>query len=186
MNCHPDRSEAKWRDLRFGQSASKADGSVALPFVNPERSGEPALSEVEWGSAVFSPDNKSTWKRRPFLCHPDRSAAEWRDLRFGQSASKADGSVALPFVIPSVPEFPATRHWIRQRVRLSVKKGAGISRNPLSSTGNPSEAEGSAVPRTFMEMFFDVAQPRACPERSRMGICLSTTSTQNPRGELND
>jgi hypothetical protein len=24
MNCHPDRSEAKWRDLLFGQSALKS------------------------------------------------------------------------------------------------------------------------------------------------------------------
>src|SRR5271170_6593498 len=38
MNCHPDRSAAKWRDLLFGQSALKG-----------------------------------TWKRRPFLCHPERS-----------------------------------------------------------------------------------------------------------------
>jgi hypothetical protein len=26
--------------------------------------------------------NYSPWKRRPTLCHLDRSAAQWRDLRF--------------------------------------------------------------------------------------------------------
>jgi len=26
--------------------------------------------------------NYSPWKHRPFLCHLDRSAAQWRDLRF--------------------------------------------------------------------------------------------------------
>ena len=26
--------------------------------------------------------NYSDWKRRPPLCHLDRSAAQWRDLRF--------------------------------------------------------------------------------------------------------
>jgi hypothetical protein len=29
--------------------------------------------------------NYSSWKHRPSLCHPDRSAAQWRDLRFGGS-----------------------------------------------------------------------------------------------------
>ncbi len=52
MNCHPDRSVANWRDLRFGQSACKADGSDA-PLRHPERSREPALREVE-GDLQFS------------------------------------------------------------------------------------------------------------------------------------
>jgi hypothetical protein len=39
MNCHPDRSEAKWRDLLF--------------------------------PSIHSPP--AQWKRRPPLCHPDRS-----------------------------------------------------------------------------------------------------------------
>ena len=25
---------------------------------------------------------ESEWKRRPPLCHPDRSEAQWRDLQF--------------------------------------------------------------------------------------------------------
>ena len=29
--------------------------------------------------------NYSPWKHRPPLCHPDRSEAQWRDLRFGGS-----------------------------------------------------------------------------------------------------
>jgi len=29
--------------------------------------------------------NYSPWKHRPPLCHPDRSVAQWRDLRFGGS-----------------------------------------------------------------------------------------------------
>jgi hypothetical protein len=35
-----------------------------------------------------------------------------------------NGSATLPFVIPSEPGFPATQHWKRSRVRLSVEKGA--------------------------------------------------------------
>jgi hypothetical protein len=33
MNCHPDRSVAKWRDLLFSPPATDAHESVALPFV---------------------------------------------------------------------------------------------------------------------------------------------------------
>jgi hypothetical protein len=29
--------------------------------------------------------NESPWKRRPPPCHPDRSEAQWRDLRFSGS-----------------------------------------------------------------------------------------------------
>src|SRR5580693_4454902 len=42
-----------------------------------------------------------------------------------------------PFVIPSEAGFPTTRHWTRQRVRLSVKKGAWSLPKPPNSTGNP-------------------------------------------------
>ena len=34
------------------------------------------------------------------------------------------GSVAFPFVIPSVPGFPATPRRTLSRVRLSLRKGA--------------------------------------------------------------
>jgi hypothetical protein len=45
MNCHPDRSVAKWRDLLFACPACDAEESLAVPFVIP--------SEAE-GSAVLS------------------------------------------------------------------------------------------------------------------------------------
>ena len=35
--CHPDRSVAKWRDLRFPQPASDADGSNYPTLCHPER-----------------------------------------------------------------------------------------------------------------------------------------------------
>jgi hypothetical protein len=34
-NCHPDRSEAKWRDLLFAIPRVALNGSTALPFVIP-------------------------------------------------------------------------------------------------------------------------------------------------------
>ena len=43
----------------------------------------------------------------PMNCHPDRSAAEWRDLLFTSEASNLNGSAILPFVIPSEAEGSA-------------------------------------------------------------------------------
>src|SRR5580692_6647295 len=95
MNCHPDRSEAQWRDLRLPRrsrsslsirvailpesnrpllvipTVAKRSGGIcsapcgslqsflgsdppkkSQPPTGAKRSGEPALSEVEWGPAV--------------------------------------------------------------------------------------------------------------------------------------
>ena len=41
MNCHPDRSEAQWRDLRF---ARRASNSPEAPFVHQEQLDLPATS----------------------------------------------------------------------------------------------------------------------------------------------
>jgi hypothetical protein len=53
----------------------------------------------------------------PFPCHPDRSAAERRDLRFRKPFVDM-------FVDRSEPGFPAGQHRIRPRVRLLVRKAA--------------------------------------------------------------
>ena len=46
---------------------------------------------------------------------------------------------ASPYPLSSRPGFPVTQHRTRQRVRLSVRKGACSSSNPPISTGNPGE-----------------------------------------------
>src|ERR1700691_3770833 len=80
-------------------------GSAALPFVistGAERSGEICGSAVlSWKcfstEGIMGPPPKATknrfcslttipGKRRPPLCHLDRSAAQWRDLRFQRSS----------------------------------------------------------------------------------------------------
>jgi hypothetical protein len=53
----------------------------------------------------------------PFPCHPDRSEAERRDLRFR-------GPFLDMCFDRSVPRFPATQNSQHPRMRLSVKKGA--------------------------------------------------------------
>jgi hypothetical protein len=68
---------------------------------------------------------------------------------------------ALPFVIPSVPGFPATLRRTRSRVRLSVRKGAWSSPTPPSFTGNPGQPRDLQFSGPFMEMFFDGGVPAA-------------------------
>ena len=76
-------------------SATTIAGSAALPIVistGAQRSGEicgvsgPSLGGRSQGDekrVLFR--NDYCWKRRPSLCHLDRSAAEWRDLRCQRS-----------------------------------------------------------------------------------------------------
>jgi hypothetical protein len=77
QKCHPDRSVAKWRDLLFIICGIESEWKRRLPFVIP--------SEAE-GSAVPPSTIRFQWKRRPPLCHPDRSVAQWRDLQFNGPA----------------------------------------------------------------------------------------------------
>ncbi len=127
----PTEAQRSGGDPQFSQPVSALDGSTALPFVIPteaQRSGgirsslnryllwmealpsplssRPKRSVVE-GSAVLSTGICSGWKHCPPLCHPDRSAAQWRDPQFSQPASAQDGSTALPFVLPTeaYPDF---------------------------------------------------------------------------------
>jgi hypothetical protein len=44
--------------------------------------GRGALPEREDAEELLLFSNYSSWKHRPPLCHLDRSAAQWRDLRF--------------------------------------------------------------------------------------------------------
>ena len=106
--CHLDRSEPGfptsrcWQRTRVRLSVGRAACRSLTPRVskgNPgERSGEICGSSVFLGMffdrgimglrstqgdekrLLFS--NYSPWKHRPPLCHLDRSAAKWRDLRF--------------------------------------------------------------------------------------------------------
>jgi hypothetical protein len=83
------------------------------------------------------------------------------------SVTAAEVSAALPLCHPErTPDFLLRCSQKRPRMRLSLKKAACGSRKPLSLTGNPEEAEGSAVlfphPRPLLEVICDrrVAQWR--------------------------
>ena len=54
-------------------------------------------------------------------------------------------SATLPFVIPSVPGFPATLHWTQPRVRFSVGENSMKSVNANKINRKSGVAEGPAV-----------------------------------------
>jgi hypothetical protein len=118
--------------------------------------------------------NRSPWKLRPPLCHPDRSEAERRDLQFrGPSwkcfstevmkdalcpATALHGSVALPFVIPTEAkrsgEICSSADLSWKCFSTEVMKNALCPATALHGSVAlpfviPSVAEGSAVPQTF-------------------------------------
>jgi hypothetical protein len=76
--CHPDRSVAQWRDLQFPFPHRKSSGPQATHPLSsrPKRSGSGGIC-----SSRFPTANHQVQKQRT-LCHPDRSVAQWRDLRF--------------------------------------------------------------------------------------------------------
>jgi hypothetical protein len=102
--CHPDRSEAKWRDQQFLTERP--------PFTlssRPERSAVEGPA-VPHGAASFHFVIPTGAKRSGgtcsssrivilSLCHPDRSEAQWRDLQFLTDRH--------PFTLSSRPERSA-------------------------------------------------------------------------------
>jgi hypothetical protein len=68
------------------------------------------------------------------ICHPacpglpwNRSEAKWRDLLFlfcPSNLTVPNKNHHPPLVIPSVPGFPTSRLYQRQRMRLSLKRAA--------------------------------------------------------------
>jgi hypothetical protein len=106
--------------------------------------------------------------------------------------AKLNGTAALPFVIPSeaegsavqrtslgnvfrpkqnchpdrsVPGFPATQHWTRQRVRLSAKERRMKRVNATNFTGNPGERSGGTCcsPSHIAKLNESAALPSVIP-----------------------
>src|ERR1700727_2578505 len=125
LSSRPEKSWAVGppKVMKNAFPATTVAGSAALPFVistGAVMGRWPAQGDEKGFSS-----NYCCWKRRPPLCHLDRSAAQWRDLRcqrsfpgnvfltetswaFGPpkamknsfcSATTLNGSAALPFVI---------------------------------------------------------------------------------------
>jgi hypothetical protein len=92
--CHPERSRG---------ICSSAD----LALLSMEASPSPLSSRAQPRDLQFSGlSNCSPWKRRPPLCHPERSRGICGSADL---ATALHGSVALPFVIPSAAEGSAVQ-----------------------------------------------------------------------------
>src|SRR5580700_9078717 len=81
-NCHPDRSEAKWRDLRLTHPASNTNGSAALPLS----------SRVDMGPCAGTEGDETPSAYQPFLMetspYPLSSRAQPRDLQFAPPTTR--------------------------------------------------------------------------------------------------
>jgi hypothetical protein len=73
--------------------------------------------------------------------------------------------------LSSRPGFPVTQHRTRQRVRLSVRKGACSSRNPPTSTGNPGERSRGICSSA------DLSWKCFPTERTRISCCAAVDRT---------
>ena len=103
--------------------ATALHGSVALPFVIPR------ACDLFFRDDLFFLGTRIPY--RNMNCHPDRSAAKWRDLRLTHPASNTNGSTTLPFVIPSEAEGSAVRR-ARPGNVFRPKRSVGICSTALS------------------------------------------------------
>jgi hypothetical protein len=63
-----------WKNSRFFMFCSQLPNKFVIP------TGEMMALRPIQGDEKLQSGNDSFWKRRPPLCHLDRSVAEWRDL----------------------------------------------------------------------------------------------------------
>src|ERR1700733_10438111 len=94
------------------------------------------------------------------LCHLDRSAAQWRDLRFYSPAIWLRTMTTLPLVIPTgAQRSGGTCDFYSPAIWLRI-----IRPYPLSSRPERSVVERSLCGYSFLEMFFLVLQRCLAPE----------------------
>jgi hypothetical protein len=81
------KKEHPHRDLSTALRSGRDDKGEGGASRQSSRYMEAAFHNLEWakgpGRLLFG--NNSAWKHRPPLCHLDRSAAQWRDLRLSSS-----------------------------------------------------------------------------------------------------
>ena len=130
-------------------SATTVAGSTALPFVIS--TGEVMGRGPAQGDQKRLSSNYSRCKRRPPLCHLDRS---------------------------SVPGFPTSRCSRRPRVRLSLKRAACDQSTPLFSTGSPGEERSGEICGSgpFLEMSFGIAPWKPNQFELRLELCITSTA----------
>src|SRR5580658_3376197 len=104
MNCHPDRSEAKWSDCGSLHQPPDADGSAALPFVIPSAAEGSAVPRTFPGNVIR------------------QSAAEWICSSAGSSWKCFSTESRLCFSSRTICEGASTDHGRRVHPHLYVEK----------------------------------------------------------------
>jgi hypothetical protein len=106
--------------------------------------------QIRFGKSSRS-SNQSLWYRCPFLCHP---ASPKPPL-----ATSLSLSTALPFLSSRVLDGPTAGLRPTQGDEKSLRPATTLYRTVAPSFVIPSEAEGSAVPRTFRGHVFRQSVP---------------------------
>src|SRR3984885_10428068 len=140
-------------------SATTVAGSAALPFVI-STGAVMGLRPTQGDEKRVLFSNYCCWKRRPPLCHLDRSAAEWRDLRCQQSFP---GNVFRPEESWAFGPPKAMKNGSCSATTLTGSAALPF----VISTGAQRSGEICGVSDPFLEMFFDRRShgPSAYPRR---------------------
>jgi hypothetical protein len=133
MNCHPDRSVAQWRDLRFLLPRLCCGPQPPFPL-----SSRPERSVVERSAVSIAQGLLRATSAFPLSSRPERSALERSAVSIAQGLLRATSA----FPLSSRPERSAV-----ERSAVSIAQGLlrATSAFPLSSRPERSAVERSAV-----------------------------------------
>ena len=144
LSSRPERSVVE-RPAVLSASTDNSHLSQPPPLVIPSEAEGSAVRPAAFSNPSWEADAPSLIFRSKTNCHPDRSAAQWRDLLFSPHPLANSHLSQTPSPCHpdrSVPGFPTSPCWQLPRVRLSVKRAASSSSAPPVSTGNPGERSG--------------------------------------------
>jgi hypothetical protein len=168
MNCHPDRSEAKWRDLLFYLPANESSMNAPPPPLHPERSAAHIYRITE----VFFTRSRRAWPKEPrrgLSCHAAHSFSTTETTpRSPRSSSLLrpgfgrDCQSRRPFSPCASTKSPVTlQHRSRSATRasyVSFARAAGRLRRACAiKTSSPAGSASRDTPHT------EDAQCRATP-----------------------
>src|SRR6202044_1654502 len=106
QKCHPDRSEAKWRDLLFIIRVIESEWKRCPTLCHPERSR--GIRGAPLGPPEFSVSNlKPQTTNRSVI--PTGAKRSGGTCCSSSASSNLNGSATPPFVIPSEAEGSAVR-----------------------------------------------------------------------------
>jgi hypothetical protein len=147
MNCHPDRSVAQWRDLRFLLPRLCCGPQPPFPL-----SSRPERSVVERSAVSIAQGLLRATSAFPLSSRPERSAVERSAVSIAQGLLRATSA----FPLSSRPERSAVE---RSAVSVAQDSAAGHKRPSLCHLDR-SAAQWRDLGRSALEVFSSRPQPR--------------------------